>query len=70
MTLRYWIRIVGAVLTGFGLLCLPSIGRSPRSYGSGFIDEANGPIGLNRRFQFEKSRQLFIRTHNETLSAA
>jgi hypothetical protein len=23
---------------------------------------------LNRRFQFEKSRQLFIRSHNETLS--
>jgi hypothetical protein len=23
---------------------------------------------LNRRFEFHKSRQLFIRTHNETLS--
>ena len=36
MTFRYWIRIIGAALAGFGLLCLPSIGRSPRSYGSGF----------------------------------
>ena len=36
MTLRYWIRVVGAVLAGLGLLCLPSIGRSPRSYTSGF----------------------------------
>ncbi|MEY2487339.1 MAG: hypothetical protein QOH39_2987 [Verrucomicrobiota bacterium] len=36
MTLRHWIRIIGAALAGFGFLCLPSIGRSPRSYGSGF----------------------------------
>ena len=36
MTLRYWIRIIGIALVGFGLLCLPSIGRSPQSYGSGF----------------------------------
>jgi hypothetical protein len=27
-------------------------------------------IALNRRFQFQKRRQLFIRTHNETLSVA
>jgi len=36
MTFRHWIRVVGAALAVFGLLCLPSIGRSPRSYGSGF----------------------------------
>jgi hypothetical protein len=36
MTFRHWIRIIGAVLAGFGLVCLPSVGRSPRSYGSGF----------------------------------
>ena len=36
MTFRYWIRVAGAVLFGLGLLCLPSIARSPRSYTSGF----------------------------------
>jgi hypothetical protein len=36
MTFRYWIRIIGIALVGFGLLCLPSIKRSPQSYGSGF----------------------------------
>jgi hypothetical protein len=36
MTFRHWIRIIGIALGGFGLLCLPSIGRSPQSYGSGF----------------------------------
>jgi hypothetical protein len=36
MTFRRWIRLIGIVLVGFGLLCLPSIGRSPQSYGSGF----------------------------------
>jgi hypothetical protein len=36
MTARHWIRILGALLLAFGFLCLPSIGRSPRSYGSGF----------------------------------
>jgi len=28
------------------------------------------PISSNRRFQFQKSGQLFIGTHNETLSIA
>ena len=36
MTFRYWLRIIGIALVGFGLLCLPSIERSPQSYGSGF----------------------------------
>jgi hypothetical protein len=36
MTFRHWLRIIGAVVGGLGLLCLPSIGRSPRSYTSGF----------------------------------
>ena len=36
MSARHWIRIMGAVVVACGLLCLPSIGRSPRSYGSGF----------------------------------
>ena len=36
MTVRDWIRIGGLSVSGIGLLCLPSIGRSPRSYGSGF----------------------------------
>jgi hypothetical protein len=27
-------------------------------------------IALNRRFKFNKRGQLFIRTHNETLSVA
>ena len=36
MTFRHWIRIIGVALVGFGLLCLPSIARSPQSYGSGF----------------------------------
>jgi hypothetical protein len=36
MTARLWIRISGLVLVGLGLLCLPSLGRSPISYGSGF----------------------------------
>jgi hypothetical protein len=35
MTFRHWIRIIGIALVGFGLLCLPSIKRSPQSYGSG-----------------------------------
>jgi len=36
MTARHWIRIIGAIVAALGLLCLPSVGRSPRSYGSGF----------------------------------
>jgi hypothetical protein len=36
MTFRHWLRVIGAFTAGIGLLCLPSIGRSPRSYGSGF----------------------------------
>jgi hypothetical protein len=36
MTTRDWIRIGGLSVLGIGLLCLPSIGRSPTSYGSGF----------------------------------
>jgi len=36
MTFRYWIRIIGIALAGLGLLCLPSVGRSPQSYNSGF----------------------------------
>ena len=36
MTPRIWIRIIGAALAVFGLICLPSVGRSPRSYTSGF----------------------------------
>ena len=36
MTVRLWIRIIGAVVAGLGLMCLPSVERSPRSYGSGF----------------------------------
>jgi hypothetical protein len=36
MTARLWIRIVGLALVLLGLLCLPSVGRSPRSYSSGF----------------------------------
>jgi len=36
MTFRYCIRIIGIALVGFGLLCLPSIERSPQSYGSSF----------------------------------
>jgi hypothetical protein len=31
-------------------------------------DRSRFLMRLNRRFQFEKSRQLFIRSHNETLS--
>jgi hypothetical protein len=31
-------------------------------------DRSRFSMRLNRRFQFEKSRQLFIRSHNETLS--
>jgi hypothetical protein len=48
MTLRYWIRIVGLVLGGFGLLCLPSIGRSPQSYGSGFaiLSDTGSPVWI------------------------
>lgn len=42
MTFRYWIRIIGVALIGFGLLCLPSVGRSPRSYGSGFAILSDG----------------------------
>ena len=43
----------------------------PRSWRA----EPNGSSALsfsnmNRRFKFQKSRQLFIRTHNETLSVA
>ena len=34
MTLRYWIRIAGAVLFGLGLLCLPNLRRSLQSYTS------------------------------------
>ena len=36
MTARHWIRIIGAIVVACGLLCLSSLGRSPRSYGSGF----------------------------------
>jgi hypothetical protein len=36
MTFRHWLRIIGGFIATLGLLCLPSIGRSPRSYGSGF----------------------------------
>ncbi len=36
MSAREWIRVIGLCVAGVGLLCLPSIGRSPRSYGSGF----------------------------------
>jgi hypothetical protein len=36
MTFRHCIRIIGIVLVGYGMLCLPSIERSPQSYGSGF----------------------------------
>ena len=36
MMFRHWIRIIGIAFVGFGLLYLPSIGRSPQSYGSGF----------------------------------
>jgi hypothetical protein len=36
MTFRHWLRVTGIALVGFGLLCLPSIGRRPQSYGSGF----------------------------------
>jgi hypothetical protein len=36
MTFRYCIRIIGIALVGFGLLCLPSIKRSPQSYRGGF----------------------------------
>jgi hypothetical protein len=35
MTFRRWIRIIGIALVGFGLLCLPSIKTSPKSYASG-----------------------------------
>jgi len=35
MTFRHWIRIIGIALVGFGFFCLPSIKRSPQSYGSG-----------------------------------
>jgi hypothetical protein len=31
---------------------------------------ANSLFGSYRRFKFQKSSQLFIRTHNETLSVA
>ncbi len=36
MTARDWIRICGIGIFGVGMLCLPNLGRSPRSYGSGF----------------------------------
>jgi hypothetical protein len=36
MTFRHWLRVIGAFIAGIGFLCLPSIGRTPRSYGSGF----------------------------------
>ena len=36
MAIRHWIRVVGALAAGLGILCLPSVGRSPWSYGSGF----------------------------------
>ena len=36
MTVRLWIRIIGAIVAGLDLMCLPSIARSPRSYISGF----------------------------------
>jgi hypothetical protein len=32
--------------------------------------QANSPPRANRRFEFQKRRQLFIRMHNETLSVA
>ena len=34
------------------------------------LKKGRGTEQLNRRFQFHKSRQLFIRTHHETLSVA
>jgi len=39
---------------------------------SSFIFTAPAPVFLsqNRRVEFEKGGQLFIRTHNETLSVA
>jgi hypothetical protein len=36
MTFRLWLRVVGAFIAGIGLVCLPRVGRSPRSYTSGF----------------------------------
>jgi hypothetical protein len=33
-----------------------------------YLDARNLKSASNRRFQFYKRRQLFIRTHNETLS--
>src|SRR6266403_1345007 len=36
------------LLVGFGLLCLPSIGRSPQSYGSGFaiLSDTSSPVWI------------------------
>jgi hypothetical protein len=36
----------------------------------GTIPSTQIPHNPNRRFKFEKSRQLFVRTRNETLSIA
>jgi hypothetical protein len=36
MSAREWIRVVAVGIFAIGALCLPNIGRSPRSYGSGF----------------------------------
>ncbi len=36
MNTREWIRVTAVVVFAAGALCLPNIGRSPRSYGSGF----------------------------------
>jgi hypothetical protein len=33
-------------------------------------DDAARPLGTNRQFKFHKRGQLFIRSHNETLSVA
>ncbi len=37
MGAREWIRMLAVCVFGLGALCLPNIGRSPRSYGSGFF---------------------------------
>jgi hypothetical protein len=39
--MRALVRIVGIALVGLGLLCLPSLGRSPASYTSGFATLAD-----------------------------
>jgi hypothetical protein len=36
MSAREWIRVLAVCIFALGALCLPNIGRSPRSYTSGF----------------------------------